>query len=95
MAARALAALAFSDFRGTIHIGGPERLSRLEMGLRLARFLGLDPSNLVSATRNQVHSPEARPQDLALDSALFRRLFPGEPCPSFEDALAGMGLSRR
>ena len=93
-AARALAALSFSDFQGTIHVGGPERLSRLEMGLRLARFLGRDPSNLVSTTRNQGRSPEARPRDLALDSGLFRRLFPDEPRPSFEDALAGMGLSR-
>jgi dTDP-4-dehydrorhamnose reductase len=93
-AARVLAALSFSDFQGTIHLGGPERLSRLEMGLRLARFFGHDPSNLVSTTRNQGSSSETRPRDLALDSALFGRLFPGEPRPSFEDALAGMGLSR-
>ena len=41
-AARALAALAAADATGLLHIGGPERLSRYEMGLRLASSLGAE-----------------------------------------------------
>jgi dTDP-4-dehydrorhamnose reductase len=85
-AARALVALARSDFTGLIHIGGPERLSRLEMGLRLASFLGADPSAVVAGRRDDAPAAEPRPRDVSLDSSLWRGLFPALSWPGFADA---------
>src|SRR5262249_7267089 len=62
-AARGLWAVARSDFSGTLHLGGPQRLSRWEMGKRLAAFLGVDDSPLVAARRDDVPSAEPRPRD--------------------------------
>jgi dTDP-4-dehydrorhamnose reductase len=86
-AARALVTLALSDYCGLIHIGGPERMSRLEMGQRLARYLGADTSPIVVASRDSVPTAEPRPRDTSLDSSRWRRLFPEMPWPQFEEAL--------
>jgi dTDP-4-dehydrorhamnose reductase len=88
-AARALVALARADFSGVLHVGGPERLSRLEMGRRLARFLGADPGVIVPALRADAPAPEPRPRDVSLGSSLWRRLFPALPWPGWEEALRG------
>jgi dTDP-4-dehydrorhamnose reductase len=77
-AARALVELAFSDYSGLLHVGGPERLSRLEMGQRLAEALGVDGSSIVSSTRAEHAAPEPRPKDTSLDSSRWRRQFPSE-----------------
>jgi dTDP-4-dehydrorhamnose reductase len=86
-AARALLALARSDFAGLLHVGGPERLSRLEMGRRLAKFLGTPQTSIVAAHRADVPSPEPRPRDVALDSSHWRKLFPELPWPTWDEAL--------
>lgn len=84
-AARAL--LALTDPLGLLHVGGPERLSRLEMGQRLAAFLGCDPTTIVSVSRNSVTAAEPRPADLSLDSSRWRSLFPHQEWPTWEEAL--------
>jgi dTDP-4-dehydrorhamnose reductase len=91
-AARSLLALAESDFEGVVHLGGPQRMSRLEMGRHLARFLGADLSVLQATKQTDVSFPEPRPRDVSLDSTQFRRSFPDEPWPEFEEALREMGL---
>jgi dTDP-4-dehydrorhamnose reductase len=91
-AARALVALARSDYVGVLHLGGPERMSRLEMGQRLAGFLGEDPSSIVVTTRGAVAAPEPRPRDVSLDSSRWRGLFPHQDWPAWEEALRGMGM---
>lgn len=87
VAARGLLALAASDAGGLIHMGGPERLSRWEMGQRMAAFLRLDPAAIVSASRVSIATAEPRPRDLSLDSSRWRRLAPEQPWPAWEDAL--------
>jgi dTDP-4-dehydrorhamnose reductase len=87
VAARALLDVALSDFTGLLHLGGPERMSRLEMGQRLAAFLGVDPSAIVAVKRDQVPAAEPRPRDTSLDSSRWRGLFPGHPWPAWEEAL--------
>jgi dTDP-4-dehydrorhamnose reductase len=82
-AARALAALAGSEVTGVWHVGGPERLSRYEMGLRLAAALGADPSVIVAATRDEVPAPEPRPRDTSLDASRWRAAFPEVSWPRF------------
>lgn len=91
-AAQALAALAWSDFEGLLHLGGPERLSRWQMGLRLAAHLRCDASACVPLPRPAASAPELRPRDNSLDSTLWRELMPDHPWPAFEAALQGMGL---
>lgn len=89
-AAQALVALAASDVEGVLHLGGPERLSRWEMGRRLAAVLDLDSSSLVAAPRAAVPAAEPRPRDVSLDSSRCRGLFPQLPWPGFEEAVRGM-----
>jgi dTDP-4-dehydrorhamnose reductase len=86
-AARALVELAHSDVTGVLHIGGPERLSRLEMGRRLAQFLGAGGANIVAVRRDDMPAAEPRPRDVSLDSSRWRGLFPGLPWPAWEEAL--------
>ena len=89
-AATALLALARSDVTGRLHIGGPERLTRLEMGQRWAAFLGADARSIRVVRRNEVPAPEARPRDTSLDSSRWRALFPAQPWPSWESALRSL-----
>jgi dTDP-4-dehydrorhamnose reductase len=91
-AARALPALARSDFEGLLHLGGPERLSRLEMAQRLAAYLGADASTLVAASRAGAPG-EPRPRDTSLNSSRWRGLFPESPWPELEESLNEMGLA--
>ncbi len=86
-AALALLAVADSDYTGMLHVGGPERLSRLEMGYQLAACLRLDPSPIVVTSRSQAPAAEPRPRDLSLDSSRWRSLFPQYPWPLMKDSL--------
>jgi dTDP-4-dehydrorhamnose reductase len=87
-AARALLGIVRSDFHGLLHLGGPERMSRLEMGRRLAAYLGVDGCGIVAATRDSVPAAEPRPPDTSLDCSRWRELFPNEPWPSWQEAMS-------
>jgi dTDP-4-dehydrorhamnose reductase len=91
-AARALLAIIGSDIVGMLHLGGPERMSRLEMGQRLAVCLGVDASAIVAAPRSSVPTTEPRPRDTSLDCSRWRVLFPAEPWPNWQEALAEMAI---
>jgi dTDP-4-dehydrorhamnose reductase len=86
-AARALLALAASDVTGTLHVGGPERLSRLEMSHALADWLGCSAATIVAGRRQDVPAPEPRPRDVSLDSSRWRGLFPSLPWRGFGESL--------
>jgi dTDP-4-dehydrorhamnose reductase len=88
-AARGLLAIAASDCAGILHFGGPERMSRLQMGERLARVLEC-PGKITAVSRNSGGQHEPRPRDVSLDSSRWRRLFPNEPLPPFEEAVRQM-----
>ena len=87
-AAKALVQLAESDTAGTIHLGGPERLSRFELMSRAAAATGIDPSLVKPNRRADVPFVEPRPADLSLDSSQLHRLFSDLKCPRVE---AGTG----
>jgi dTDP-4-dehydrorhamnose reductase len=80
--AGALLALLAGDERGLFHLGGPERLSRCELGLRLARLLGL-PDALIVPVRQAEHTRHMarRPADVSLDCARARTLLGWSPRP--------------
>ena len=72
---------------GRFHIGGPERLSRYEMGRRVARVLDLPERGLEAVT--QANPPSAgvpRPADVSLDCARARRELGWAPRP-LDDAI--------
>jgi dTDP-4-dehydrorhamnose reductase len=87
-AARALLGVVRSDFHGLLHLGGPERMSRLEMGQRLAVHLGADGRGIVAAVRDSVPAAEPRPRDTSLDCSRWRGLFPNQPWPSWQEAMS-------
>ena len=88
-AARCLLKLAMQpELTGLWHLGGPERLSRYEMGVRLAQWLGVDKALIRAEKREQHPAPEPRPADVSLDSSRFRKTFPDIPWPDYEASLA-------
>lgn len=89
-AAAALIQIVESSFTGLLHLGGPDRMSRLEMGQRLARFLGSHEPSIEAVTRDSLAASEPRPRDVSLNSGLWRSRFPDHRWPSFEQALGEM-----
>jgi dTDP-4-dehydrorhamnose reductase len=64
---------------GRFHIGGPERLSRHDLGLRLARALGLPEAGIVAGLQSDHRGPDPRAADVSLDSTRARRELGWEP----------------
>lgn len=54
---------------GLYHLGGPERLSRYELGLRVARAFGLGTEGVVPAVQADHQGPDQRAPDVSLDSS--------------------------
>jgi dTDP-4-dehydrorhamnose reductase len=87
VAAQALWEVVCSDITGLLHLGGPERLSRLEMGQQLAAYLGLPMACILAGSRDDAPTPEPRPRDTSLDSSRWRQAFPGCRWPAWEEAI--------
>lgn len=83
-------ALARADFRGILHVGGRERLSRFDLMSRTARALGLDPSLVQSNSRADAVFDEPRPADLSLDTRRLAGLLPEIERPTVEEAIRRM-----
>lgn len=79
--ASAVAGLLERGGSGLFHLGGPERLSRFELGRRTARALGLGEAGLVAALQADYPGPEPRAADVALDSSRARRELGWQPRP--------------
>jgi dTDP-4-dehydrorhamnose reductase len=76
----ALAALDRSERSGVWHLPGAERLSRWEVGRRVARFLGRDPDRIRPAS--QADHPTPRPADPTMVGERRRALgHPPRPLP--------------
>lgn len=58
---------------GLYHLGGPERVSRYELGLRVARAFGLSAEGVVAAVQAEHQGPDERAPDVSLDSSRARR----------------------
>jgi dTDP-4-dehydrorhamnose reductase len=86
-ASSALLEIAKSDVKGVLHLGGPERLSRVEMGQRLAAFLGIPSPAIEAKDRADIPAPEPRPRDTSLDSGHWSALFSERNSPTFEASL--------
>jgi dTDP-4-dehydrorhamnose reductase len=71
-----LSRLVRSDVVGTLHVAGPERLSRVDLIRRVAVGLGLDPSLVRANRQSDVPLTEPRPADVSLDTTRLAALFP-------------------
>lgn len=58
--------------RGIFHLGGPERVSRYELGLRVAAALGLSPRGIEAVAWADQPAAAPRPPDVSFDSARAR-----------------------
>lgn len=83
--AQALLELAELDYRGVLNVAGDQVLTRYEIGVRLARFFGLDPAGITPALAAE--SGLVRPLDCSLDLGLARRLL-RTPLPGLDEVLA-------
>lgn len=83
---QAVAALLRGTHSGLFHLGGAERVSRHEIGLRVAAAFGLD-AGLIDAAR-QAEQAVPRPADVSLDSGRARRELGYAPRP-LDDMLRG------
>ncbi len=80
-AAKMLLELIRQERRGLFHLGGPERISRLEMGQLFATLCGHDHSLIKEAKAAEVFSIP-RPRDLTLDSSETLKILPANLHPS-------------
>ncbi len=65
-AAAGLLALLCSACVGVMHLPGPRRVSRFDLGLALADALGADRGLLRAVSRDSITAAEPRPRDLSL-----------------------------
>ncbi len=70
--AGALLELTRGDVRGLLHVAGPQRLSRYELGERICRWAGIDPAGITAGT--VAASGLVRPRDCTLDISRAQRL---------------------
>jgi dTDP-4-dehydrorhamnose reductase len=79
--ADALERLLAGSGSGVYHLGGRERISRYELGLRTARLLGLDPSRIEPVRFADQVGAAPRPADVSLDSSRAMRDLGWAPRP--------------
>jgi dTDP-4-dehydrorhamnose reductase len=87
-AAQAVARVATSALEGVVHAGGPESLTRVEMGRMLAQALGVSGTSIEECSRKQAADPEPRPRDLSLTSQLYGNRLGTAPGRPMREALA-------
>lgn len=64
---------------GLFHVGGPDRVSRYELGLRVADVLGLSAEGIAPVTGADLPQAGRRPCDTSLDITRARRELGWEP----------------
>ena len=82
--AAAIVELAGLTYTGVLHVAGAQVLSRYELGVRLARFHGVDPGPLIPARSRE--SGLHRPLDCTLDCSRARALL-RTPLPGVDEVL--------
>ncbi len=72
--------------QGLLHLGGPEAVSRYDLGVLLAKAQGYDPSHLQACSQDDVSFTMPRPKNVCIDCSLAHSL--GFTPPSLAEQLA-------
>ncbi|HJS74779.1 MAG TPA: SDR family oxidoreductase [Vicinamibacteria bacterium] len=75
---------------GVLHLGGPERCSRLSMGLRALAAFGVPPDRAEPKSRSRSGAKAPRPRDVSLSSSVAASL--GLQSRSLSEGLSSMRL---
>jgi dTDP-4-dehydrorhamnose reductase len=59
---------AIGNFKGTYHLGGKERMSRFDLGEKIATAFGIPKDGLTPLKQAEVKMPAPRPPDVSFDS---------------------------
>lgn len=97
-AARALVELAHARASGLLHVAGPERITRYDLGLSLLIATGEKPADararIAATTRKDEGLERSRPGDVCLDSTRARTEL-GLALPGVSQALARIARARK
>jgi dTDP-4-dehydrorhamnose reductase len=77
---------------GIVHVGGGERLSKLDFARRIAAHYGFPPDRVAPASVATAPLAAPRPRDMSLDSTRAARLV-GRPMPSVAESIAAVFAS--
>jgi dTDP-4-dehydrorhamnose reductase len=72
---------------GVLHVGGADRLSKFQFGVRLARTFGYPETGIVPVPIDAMKLGAPRPRDMSLDSRQAELLL-GSPMPTLDDGFA-------
>jgi dTDP-4-dehydrorhamnose reductase len=86
-AALILVRLVESNAVGVVHVGGRERVSRLELMRCAAAASGIDLDLVRPNRQADARLPEPRPADVSLDTSRLARLLPDLERPNIEDSV--------
>jgi dTDP-4-dehydrorhamnose reductase len=86
--ARVTVGLMMKRESGVFHVCGPERMSRLELSQRAAKFWGLDASNIHGVATASLGQKAARPLEAGLNIRKLQTRYPDLPTISLEASLA-------
>ncbi len=86
---RAVWELAFHEYRGILHLGGSQRLSRYEMGRLLCEMYRFSPDLLIPTLSRETRFVAPRPLDVSLDISRARRLIRTE----LHDCRTGLAIA--
>ncbi len=79
------------DYRGVLHLGGPQKINRWEIGKLLCQIFKLDENLLVPVKSIDIQLPVSRPLDCSLDSSQATSLLK----TVFVDCKTGLHLAYR
>ena len=74
----------------TFNVGGPERLSRAQMGDAVAAVRGYEREHVRRVPAASAARTFATPVDISMDSALLEKTFPGAQVTPFAQALVAI-----
>ena len=82
--AEAVLEVALLEYTGILHIGGADRISRYEFGLKMAGLLGISHDRILPAKMADVNLAGPRPADVSLNTSLARRMLRTRLLPAEE-----------
>ena len=74
------------DYCGLLHVGGPQRLNRHEMGLTICKMFKLNPGLLIPVKSSHIPMKALRPLDCSLNSSRASEILKTRFC-DFEEGL--------